>query len=50
MMGRQSCCFLGRACRIYATQDDYRWICDQCYEDFHEWFQWKVLQVADADD
>ena len=34
----------------YATEDDYRWICDQCYEDFGERFEWKVLQVADGND
>ncbi len=27
----------------YATEDKYRWICKQCFEDFKELFQWKVV-------
>ena len=26
----------------YAMDDDYRWICSQCFEDFREMFQFKV--------
>lgn len=29
----------------YTTTDHYRWICDTCYEDFKEMFQWKVVEV-----
>lgn len=27
----------------YCTLDEYRWICDECFEDFHELFEWTVL-------
>ena len=27
----------------YATEDDYHWICEECYQDFKEMFQWKVI-------
>jgi len=27
----------------YTTQDDYHWICPQCFEDFKEEYEWKVL-------
>lgn len=30
----------------YTTEDHYRWICKQCYEDFHELFEWKVGSPA----
>ena len=30
----------------YATEDDYHWICNQCYEDFREQFEWKVVQAT----
>jgi hypothetical protein len=26
----------------YTTEDDYRWICDQCFEDFREMFLFKT--------
>lgn len=26
----------------YATTDRYRWICENCYEDFKDLFQWRV--------
>ncbi len=26
----------------YATADDYRWICPECFEDFREHFKWDV--------
>ena len=28
----------------YATQDNYRWICKPCFEDFKEMFAWTVNQ------
>jgi hypothetical protein len=28
----------------YTTEDSQRWICDQCFRDFHERFSWKVSQ------
>ena len=27
----------------YSTLDDYRWICETCFEDFREEFNWSVL-------
>ena len=27
----------------YATTDDYRWICEACYQDFKEMFSWRHL-------
>ena len=27
----------------YATDDNYHWICEQCFIDFNNMFQWKVL-------
>jgi hypothetical protein len=29
----------------YATEDDYRWICEQCFEDFKDIFNWKIIQI-----
>ncbi len=26
----------------YTTEDEYRWICKRCFQDFHEMFQWIV--------
>jgi hypothetical protein len=26
----------------YATTDNYRWICSQCFADFNELFEWKI--------
>jgi hypothetical protein len=26
----------------YATQDDYHWVCEKCYDDFKDMFQWKI--------
>lgn len=26
----------------YTTSDNYHWICKQCFEDFKEYFEWKV--------
>ncbi len=28
----------------YATEDEYRWICETCYEDFKEQFRWTVTE------
>jgi predicted Fe-S protein YdhL (DUF1289 family) len=27
----------------YATLDEYHWICEDCFRDFREDFEWKVL-------
>ncbi len=29
----------------YATEDDYRWICEPCFEVFRDIFRWKVLDA-----
>ena len=26
----------------YCTSDKYRWICEQCFQDFHEQFEWQI--------
>ena len=26
----------------YATQNNYRWICKECFEDFKEMFEWEL--------
>lgn len=26
----------------YCTEDEYRWICPECYNDFKEYFNWKI--------
>ncbi len=26
----------------YTTEDKYRWICERCFEDFEDRFQWRV--------
>jgi hypothetical protein len=28
----------------YTTDDQYRWICDTCFVDFRERFDWTVAQ------
>jgi hypothetical protein len=28
----------------YATEDDYRWICEPCFADFREMFKWQVIE------
>lgn len=28
----------------YTTENDYHWICKQCFEDFKEMFQWKLQE------
>jgi hypothetical protein len=28
----------------YATEDEYRWICENCYQDFKEQFRWMVQE------
>ncbi len=27
----------------YTTEDEYYWICPDCYNDFKEMFKWKVI-------
>ncbi len=29
----------------YTTQNNYHWICDPCFTDFNELFEWKVIFV-----
>jgi len=28
----------------YCTTDQYHWICEECFNDFKEMFQWKVVK------
>jgi len=28
----------------YTTEDDYRWICSTCFNDFKDDFEWKVIE------
>lgn len=28
----------------YCTMDRYRWICEVCFRDFHEQFEWTVVE------
>src|SRR3954470_5401091 len=30
----------------YTTDDQYRWICKSCFDDFKERFEWKVSKAA----
>ena len=32
----------------YATLDRYRWICQQCFVDFRQRFEWTVVECQDA--
>lgn len=32
----------------YATEDDYHWICEKCFEDFKEMFDWSVVDEISA--
>lgn len=27
----------------YATADNYHWVCEQCFKDFNQMFQWNIL-------
>jgi hypothetical protein len=31
--------------RGYATPDDYHWVCETCFNDFKEMFEWKILDA-----
>jgi hypothetical protein len=33
----------------YATEDNYRWICEQCFKDFKDLFEWKVMAEKKSD-
>ena len=28
----------------YCTEDQYRWICEKCFEDFKKQFEWEVVK------
>ena len=28
----------------YATEDDYHWVCENCFVDFREMFNWVVIE------
>jgi len=27
----------------YCTEDEYRWVCGTCFEDFRERFEWRLF-------
>lgn len=29
----------------YCTLDGYRWICERCFQDFRDQFEWKVYDI-----
>lgn len=29
----------------YCTLDEYRWICEQCFQDFKDQFEWQVYEL-----
>ena len=31
----------------YSTLDSYHWVCEECYNDFHRLFQWKLVAPPD---
>lgn len=32
----------------YATEDDYRWVCERCFHNFVDQFGWTVIEPADG--
>ena len=34
----------------YCTEDDYNWICPQCFNDFNAQFQWRVIEAITPND
>jgi hypothetical protein len=30
--------------RGYSTEDDYHWICESCYQDFVDIFDWRTVE------
>lgn len=34
----------------YATVDDYYWVCETCFQDFKEKFQWNVIEHRSVQD
>jgi hypothetical protein len=34
----------------YSTEDDYYWICGQCFNDFKTQFQWRIIEAAIPND
>ncbi len=33
----------------YATQDNLHWVCEGCFEDFKQHFQWRELSTDDVE-
>lgn len=31
----------------YATADEYRWVCEECFDDFRERFGWNVVRCEE---
>ena len=32
----------------YTTKGDYHWVCERCFEDFKDMFEWKVIQAEES--
>jgi hypothetical protein len=35
--------------RGYCTEDEYHWICERCFQDFHKRFNWRVSSDSQND-
>ena len=35
----------GELSQGYSTEDNYRWICEKCFNDFQELFKWQVTEI-----
>ena len=33
----------------WTTEDEYHWVCDRCFEDFHQRFEWKTRERRPTD-
>jgi hypothetical protein len=33
----------------YCTPDEYRWICSECFNDFKQLFEWRLVAAGAAD-
>jgi hypothetical protein len=34
----------------YCTLDAYYWVCEPCYQDFKEMFQWELVELQSPDE
>ena len=33
----------------YTSEGDYHWICEQCFEDFKDLFDWELMRTKESD-